>query len=88
MNPQVTISFAELRGICDKLERSEKALDRIYAAVMTKPEDDEHGNVGQRSKWLENVYNGTRSALGEAGYAVYKQEVAIPQFVRDRAFGR
>lgn len=86
VNPQVTIEFNELRSICDRADRAERALERIYRTVMTHPEEDEHGNVGKRSLWLEKVYNDTWAALGEAGYAVYKPKplISIPNFVRER----
>lgn len=74
----VTIDFDELKELRDRLEQADRALDRIYRAVMTQPEEDNHGNVGKREAWLEAVYNGTRAALGEAGYAVYKAPYILP----------
>lgn len=74
----VTIDFDELKELRDRLEQADRVLDRIYQNVMTQPGEDEHGNVGRREAWLENVYNGTRAALSEAGYAVYKAPYMLP----------
>lgn len=78
MGLQVTVEFDELRELRDKLEKADKCLDRIYRGIMTQCGEDSHGNVGSRQRWLEAVYNETRTALGEAGYAVYKTPFALP----------
>lgn len=75
---QVTIEFDELRELRDKLERADKCLDRIYNSIMTQCGEDSHGNVGNRQRWLESVYNETKTALGEAGYAVYTTPFTLP----------
>ena len=75
---QVTIEFDELRELRDKLERADKCLDRIYNIIMTQSGEDSHGNVGSRQRWLEAIFNETRTALGEAGYAVYTAPFALP----------
>ena len=70
---QEYISFLidENKELRKKLQSYDVACQQIRDAIANKPDDDEHGNVGKRSEWLDHIIMECRVALAGVGYPMF-----------------